>query len=406
MGDYSRKIKRAIIQLQGLQPFFSYVAMNLRIIETERIPTMAVDGNLNLYYNRNFVEHTIRSEKILIGCICHESLHVALEHIGRVGNRHRMISNIAQDMVVNMICVTNGLNVIQGKGYVNVDSYSNTGSVILKDKEIKVNNITKKSWEKVYEDIISQLDDPEETEKSLSNIPSLCFDSHLHDEFEKLSKKEKNILKERIKDMVLNGYTLAKQMGNVPGNLDYYLDSLLNPKISWQNKLRSYMKESIDPRDLTYRRPHRKSHALNIYTPSIIKEGIELYIVIDTSGSISMDIYKEFISEVSGILNSYNSVNATLVFGDTEIRNEYNLKSSDTNKLKSLLVKGGGGTDMEFILSQIKDRRVKIPLVIILTDGYTNCVQKAQDFPFKVLWVLTKDGESEHLKYGDKLVIK
>lgn len=400
--DSERKIMKAIVKLQTLQPFFAYLAMNLRIIKTDQISTMGVDGKMNIYYSENFVKNVIPDDETLIGCMCHETLHIALEHIGRLGSRLHTLANIAQDMVVNMICVNNNLKVISGKGYVNVNKRTDKASIVLGSETVSINEVSEKSWERIYDEIFKQLKDPEKTEQKINVVG---FDFHMHDKFKNLSKEEQNIIRERMKDVLINGYTHAKQMGKTPGNMEMYIDKLLNPKIPWQNKLRAYIKNSIDPSDWTYRRPHRKSHQLGVFLPSVLKEKIEFEVVIDTSGSINQKTYTEFMSEVYGMLKSFPNVSINIIFGDTEIRNEHVLRSNKSEEIKTLPVKGGGGTDMEHILDQLKDNERNQTLIIILTDGYTNCNRDINYYPFKVLWVLPEFSRSDHLKYGEIIKI-
>lgn len=404
--EYSRRIKKAIVELQSKQPFFAYIAMNMKIIETDRVPTMGVDGKLNLYYNKSFVEDSLKNQNLLVGCICHEVLHQALDHIGRLGSRYLRISNIAQDMVVNMICATNNLSIPQGKGYVNVDTRYNTGSITLGVSKIEIQNITEKSWERIYLELISKFPNPAEIEKSLNGGTNFVFDKHMHEEFEKLSKEDQNSLKEKMNGVLVNGYTIAKQAGNMPGNMNLYIDSLLKPKIQWESKLRAYIKQSIDPHDWTYRRPHRKSHALNIYTPSVLRESIEVCAVIDTSGSISKDLYTKFITEMWGLLRSYSSLKLNIIFGDTQINEEYDLRSADANSITKLPVSGRGGTDIENMLIQVKENKKKNNnLVIVLSDGETRISKTKNYFPFEIIWILPETGNYNHITYGNKIFI-
>ena len=83
-----RRIKKAIITLQVRNPFFSFLAMNLKVKQLPKdcpMQTMGVDADWNFYYSEKFVKETIKDDQdLLIGCVCHETLHVALNHIGRV----------------------------------------------------------------------------------------------------------------------------------------------------------------------------------------------------------------------------------------------------------------------------------------------------------------------------------
>jgi len=133
--ECARRIKSQIITLQKVQPFFGYIATSLTLHEfPENVPikTMGVDANFNLYYDEKWIDENVKDNQVLLGCVCHEVLHICLNHIGRLGTRLHTISNIAQDMVVNSICAQNNLKIVQGEGYVNVDNYKNKAWVDLK----------------------------------------------------------------------------------------------------------------------------------------------------------------------------------------------------------------------------------------------------------------------------------
>jgi len=62
--------------------------------------------------------------------------------------------------------------------------------------------------------------------------------------------------------------------------------------------------------------------------------------------------------------------------------------------------KGGGGTDMEAGLDYCKKQNPTIPVAIVFTDGFVPIRKKASDYPFQVLWVVTKNGSTKDLRYG------
>ena len=108
-------IRRGIIDLQKPQPFFAHLVMRLRPkIMPKEMPmqTVGVDAKGELYYNEEFIEKLDRNA--VTGILCHEVLHVALLHMLRTGNRNRVLANIAQDVVVNMMVKKAGLHLTEG----------------------------------------------------------------------------------------------------------------------------------------------------------------------------------------------------------------------------------------------------------------------------------------------------
>ena len=71
-------------------------------------------------------------------------------------------------------------------------------------------------------------------------------------------------------------------------------------KVNWKTLLQKYITNTI-PTDYTFARPRRSSRALGIYLPSVVKENVEIYVSIDTSGSISQDDLTDFLSEMLAV---------------------------------------------------------------------------------------------------------
>lgn len=405
-----RRITKAIVSLQVAQPFFAYVAMHMKIQPSESLQTMGVDANFYMYYNEKFIEEVVKTDDLIMGCVCHETLHLALNHIGRIGSRLHTFANIAQDMVVNMICETNNINTLKGDDYVTYDKNKDTGSVNLTALgvgKVIIPNISEKSWESVYEELIKFINskgkDPQVIEGLLKG--KIILDEHFHDSFNKMSKEEQNKVMEDIKNILVDGYTYSKQIGKVPGGIERYIKEILSPKIPWQAQLMKYLKNGIEPKEWTYRRPHRKSYNLDIYIPSVLKENMNVNILVDTSGSIDHKSYTEFISEIYNMMRVIPNVKVWLAFIDTKIRNEYELISNNREMLLSIKGKGGGGTDLEIGLDYIKDTKKDCPVTIVLTDGYTDCDRKPNTYPFDVIWCICESGmdikdANHHFKYG------
>ena len=93
---------RIIVARVGLllrHPFFGNMATRLRILAADDwLPTAAVDGR-NLYFNTQFFN--AMSNKEIEFVIAHEILHCVFDHLGRRGERHPMLYNIAADYIVN-----------------------------------------------------------------------------------------------------------------------------------------------------------------------------------------------------------------------------------------------------------------------------------------------------------------
>ena len=109
------KISKAIIALQRPQPFFAYLVMKMRpkvMPKNSPMPTVGVDANGTLYYDRDWV--MAQGDEEMVGLLAHECLHVALLHALRNGGRDVELANIAKDAVVNMMVAQSNMKLPSG----------------------------------------------------------------------------------------------------------------------------------------------------------------------------------------------------------------------------------------------------------------------------------------------------
>ena len=93
------KIIKARVKMLMSHGFFGNLATRLKIADaSEWCPTAATDGRY-LYYNAKFVNMLSISKLVFL--IAHEVLHNVYDHMGRRGDRHPRLWNIANDFCVN-----------------------------------------------------------------------------------------------------------------------------------------------------------------------------------------------------------------------------------------------------------------------------------------------------------------
>jgi predicted metal-dependent peptidase len=67
--DAQLKISRAVTRAAFSHPFFGSCLLNLRVEESDKVPTMATDG-IHVFWNRDFVDELTEDETL--GVLCHE----------------------------------------------------------------------------------------------------------------------------------------------------------------------------------------------------------------------------------------------------------------------------------------------------------------------------------------------
>jgi predicted metal-dependent peptidase len=366
---------RIIVARVGLllrHPFFGNMATRLKILAADDwCPTAAVDGK-NLYYNTQFFNAMNNKEIEFV--IAHEILHCVFDHLERRNWQDRnldpMISNIAQDYIVNNVLVR--------------DKIGEKPSIVDCFQDFKYDNWTS---EEVYEDIFNKYD-----EEQLRQLGEL-LDEHLDPEEgdgaadgdageEKdvngngVSKKKPKYSKEdlrKIRDEIKENMISAAQSagaGNVPAGVQRMIKELTEPKMNWRQLLRQQI-QSIIKHDFTFSRPSRKGWHVGAVLPGQnFDETIDICLALDMSGSIGNSQASDFLGEVKGIMEEFKDYNIKIWCFDTAVYNEQSYSADCGEDLMDYEIKGGGGTDFMCNWEYMKENDIVPKKFIMFTDGY------------------------------------
>jgi len=335
---------------------------------------MGTDG-YHLFYYPEFVRNT--SHEHLQAIIAHEVSHIALFHLTRRQNREPIRWNFAADFASNDLIKKDGL-------------------FELPDGVLYNPNFSNKTAEWIY--------------NQLPEIPSMTITITLdsHEEWKgnggKGSKGEESApaggdengdeedtggmdaaegLEQRIRELVAQAATAARMQGKLPGHLKELVDGILQPKLDWKTILQD-MIVSCAKNDFCISPPNMKHLYRGFYLPGITGTEINIACVIDTSGSISSEEIRSFLSEVKGICDAYEEYTIYLMTCDAQIHQRWELRPFDP--LPTVL-EGRGGTDFRPALKEAE--RLPITSLVYLTDGYGTFPNKAPWYP--VIWISTSD---------------
>jgi len=175
--------------------------------------------------------------------------------------------------------------------------------------------------------------------------------------------------------MVRSALTKSKTAGNVPLGLSQYLDQLTQPKIKWNKYVVKLVSYQIQEWVSTYKKRSRRQvvgiEADNIRLPGIKSYGYKCVIAVDTSGSISLEELRQFVSEIFSLVRRYNVTNVIVVPFDADVYTPIHIKSKgDVQKIRDL--PGGGGTCISPFVNYVKAKNLVTPndTVVIFTDGH------------------------------------
>lgn len=392
----TKKITQARIKLLFGQPFFGNLTMSLKLVDATDFgwcPTAAVDGR-NIYYNRNFFKDLDVDEIQFV--LCHEVLHVAFDHFGRRSRRDPEWWNMANDYVINGMLVQEKIGKMPTKPITD-PNYKGTET----SQRIGLHDAKYVGWssEAVYDDLEKRkckkeltldvhLEMGKDGKNSKNGKPRPVDGSGQPIE---IDEEELKKLREDIKAKVLQAAQAAA--GKLPASLARLIDELVEPKISWRDLLQQNIQSCITD-DFTWMRPNRKHMYGGIFLPTLDKdETIDIAIAIDMSGSISDEMARDFMSEVYGIVNSYNDYTISILSFDTQVYNFQKFTKDNEEDLLSYRPMGGGGTDFMAFWNYWMDNQIEPKKAVVFTDGFPFGEWGPEAYA-DTLWIITEGAKT------------
>jgi predicted metal-dependent peptidase len=135
-----------------------------------------------------------------------------------------------------------------------------------------------------------------------------------------------------------------------------------------------------------------------VYLETLVGESVQVFVAVDTSGSIDNQQLRMFLGEVKGILNAYPHLQCELYYADAEAYGPYPLNPD--SPLPS--PKGGGGTSFVPFFSKVQENwdGQTQGVCVYLTDGYGTFPNQPPELP--VLWVVTPGGlDLQQFSFGE-----
>ena len=349
------RITKARVKLLLHHPFFGNLATRLKIVDaSDRIPTAAVDGR-NLFYNDEFVSKLSDGELIFL--IAHEVMHCVYEHMLRRGEREPQVWNMAADYVINNGLIRDRIgDVIKVVPILADRQYDGMTTDEVYDKLME-NAVTIKMTLDTHLDLEGDGDSEDGEGDGKSGIGK------------KLTEEERKALRDELKDAVIQA-AQAAGAGNLPTGVDRIVKNITDPKMPWQELCRIQLTSMIK-NDYSFTRPSRKSWHTGAVLPGMLPaEEVDVCIAIDTSGSISNDMVKDFLGEIQGIMGTFDSWNIKIWCFDTQVYAERDFSSDAGDDIADYEPQGGGGTMFEANWEYMKERDIQPKQFIMFTDGY------------------------------------
>ena len=192
----------------------------------------------------------------------------------------------------------------------------------------------------------------------------------------------------------------AKHMGDMPAGLLRLFRKRLHPTLDWRGILQRFLENCADG-DSTWTTPNRRYLYQGIYLPSRQEPRIpHIVLAVDSSGSVDNALLEMFCTELSGLLESYDTL-LTVLFHDTRVQSVQTFTRQDLPL--RLAPAGGGGTDYRPVTAYIEENDLAPTCMIWFTD--LECDRFPEEPAFPVLWLAEQPngttppfGETGYLK--------
>lgn len=410
------------------QPFFAAIAVGTRMAVlrkedplSKEIQTAATDG-IMIMFNEEFMNALAANDRLFV--IAHEVMHMTTMTMQRRGSRHPMLWNVASDYAINDILVRSGI--VNSKGITFPQKFQG-------QKRFKF-CYDKKYEGMIAEDIYEKLKQDMKARQQAGNGSPACkspgkggsgassgsdtdgaeegyLDDHMDGKkfvqgesgewkVEPMSADEAAVTQRRNISRAQAAYAAAKAVGKDPVGMDRILMELGDPKIDWKKYLAAAMTSSCGAEDYTFETPDNNFFWQGMTLPTLHQEmKPRVGVVIDASGSISDDDVRNVMTEVSGLINCYDSWEMQIISFDTKIYNAQTFDSSSGDDPLEYRVKGGGGTafgpPLRWWLGEEKidgeTCNFKADLILFFTDGYGEGWYEQYADQLNVLWLMNTD---------------
>lgn len=383
-------IQKCILQVRRECSFFGSLMLFAEIETSKSLSTAATDGK-KIFFNEKFLKSLSSSQQNAL--MLHEVLHMALLHVTRRQRRDPHIWNIAADIVVNDLILRNTSFKLPDGAIIDNKFQDKSVEYIY---EILLKTKKYKKYDLMINDILQpgsgNQEKEEEGKSEIEKETTIQLSEEEIDEIESFWRDKMEILKNADQHQLNNG------KGSLPAGIGQEISTILEPEVDWRHALWKYVgKTPADFDDLDRRFIHK-----GLYLESLLTEAVEVSVCIDTSGSVSDELLKQFAGELKGILRSYPNVKCSLFYADCALNGPYEIDRIEQMP-KAV---GRGGTSFVPFFDYLKKHNQENSLLgnnkisIYFTDGYGDFPESEPENP--TMWLVCKDGlESSRFPFGE-----
>lgn len=424
------KISHGRWKLDDKYPFFSHLSYQLKVVESEDVPTMGVDMKGVLKYNPDFIEKVDAKDMEFL--IAHEVMHVSLKHHGifksvvqklrrndDLSDRdvvyHKKLLNYAGDYVINLILKDEGFQVRDD--FLCKEKFRNMSTEevyrYLRDdasdeekppKGGSMQDLMEKmkeydSFSDFMDDygVGEEYDDGEFGDGREIGVPFDEVFDDFEEENDKIDGDTEEEIREQWEQKMVDAEKYAKTRGEVSQGIEEMIGDLNKEEIDWRVFLRKELNNLCKNKYNTIK-PSRRGMVHGYHLPSIEGDELSVVVALDTSGSMTQGQLRDALSEVRGILRSADNVKMKFLMHDSEVKKVIDIDGRRTRG--SLMnddrfqVVGRGGTNHIPVFNWIKNHKHEIDtdVLICFTDAYSVFPDR-EPMGLRTIWVVNSEQE-------------
>lgn len=339
--------------------FISSMLYRLKFEENHNISSMYYSGTEStIYLNPDWFLSL--SDQEACSALAHETLHYALQHDIRKGNRDSNLYNKAADHVVNNLLMDYGFEL---PADVPVDR-----------------RFQNKTVEYVYKFMEEEGDDNQDD----SNNSPFGSDISFNDmpSGEEQSRRNRETLSSDQQEQQATG----KSIGTDSSTIEALFKQIKDGRIDWSVELIQYMDEKSKG-EPSFIQLDRRMLSLGYYMPdkTDINQIDRIAIAIDVSGSVTEEQIEYFLRECRAVKNTLNPRTLDVVSFNTEITGIWTF--TEDQELTDIKMNINGGTLLHDVWNHYSQDENRPNFLLVFSDMYVHVPEEPE---YDVIWCVVE----------------
>ena len=406
------------------KPFLGALVLRLPLVEAGAwCRTTGTDAR-KLYYNPQWIDALSTAQAQF--ALAHEALHCALGHFARRGNRVQRKWDLACDFAINPLLIDEGLKPPMNAQV--LDLYRGMAAEEIYpclDDSLENETLDEHVWDEDEggqggsgdsdaqglgggsgaspkegnqggsepQDAAPQDADPDAGTATPQAVGALDSPGDIQDSPPPpLTAQQKETLQQQWQRHLAAAAQRAREAGKFSGLLARLTDAALAPQVSWRAALAQYLSQASRD-DYTWLRPSRRTGEMggDAIFPSLRSHAGDIFVALDTSGSIQDADLAQFVGELNAIKGTL-PVRMTLFACDAALAEDAPWVTEPWQEFSlPRKFEGGGGTAFAPVFDWIEREGARPDALVYFTDAQGAMPQVPPNYP--VLW-LVKGGAS------------